>query len=61
MLRVDDGKPFVSQVLAINLYGGNISVELTSSDNSANNFAEELRFFINWSGTVSEVKQTSIA
>ena len=49
---------FFSQVLAIYLYGGNISVELTSSDNIANNFAEEWRFFINnyWSA-VSQVKQ----
>ena len=55
MLKVNDSKPLVSQVLAIYLYGGNISVELTSSDNIANNFAEEWRFFINWSA-VSQVK-----
>ena len=60
MLRVDDSEPLDSQVLAIYLYSGNISVELTSSDNIANNFAEEWRFFINWSA-VSEVKQKLIA
>ena len=45
---------------AIYLYGGNISVELTSRDNIAHNFAEEWRFFINWSA-VSKVRQKSIA
>jgi len=60
VLRVNDSEPPVSQVLAIYLYSGNISDELTSSDNVANNFAEEWRFFFNWSA-VSQVRQTSIA
>jgi len=45
----------------IYLYGGNISVKLTSSDKIANNFAEEWRFFINNWSAVSQVKQKSIA
>ena len=62
VLRVDDSKPLVSQVLAIYLHDGNISAELINQlrQQIANNFSEEWRFFMNWSA-VSQVKQKSIA
>ena len=55
VIQGNDSEPLVSQVLPIYLYGGNISVELTSSNKIANNFAEEWRFFINNWSAVSQV------